>query len=345
MDGLVQHIETHDHPISALTLEQFLRLLALEENYYSSQPKGGTEMLTHLRKIFYGTSGWDNELIRGGSHIPCRYLIRVVGSAMRRSSMKHRKRTASGTLNQCVEVIVREGDWMNPNAGTQPEIFADNHQEVILPNGLICDIGHVLAGMDAISYPAPVAPLPNWLLWMFPLVPHVDDNADAATWIGDLSSISGEVFFYHLQNKKWPDQEQVQAIIDEGNPAADMLGNIDSLAVRQLFRISTEKRTSDILGEYFQQLELQPKLRYELFCRTVGIELGQDGTITNRHKWIRKYGRQLKSCTAFYVANGYQGIARYWYALTIWLGYNKKALLIDDILSLQLDAIEQLLKK
>lgn len=344
MDQLVQHIETRIHPATALSLPEFLALLSQEEQFFVSEPVGGSTMLTHLRKIFYGTSGWDKELIRGGACIPCRYLVRVVSTVAQHSSTKHRKRTATGTLHQRVEVVVREGDWMNPRAGTQPDIYTDNHQEVILPSGLLCDIGHVLAGMDALSYPAPVAPLPSWLLWMYRLVPHVDDNADAATWIGDLSSITGELFFFHQEQKMYPNADQVQAIIDEGNPAQDMLGNIDSLVVRQLYSVEDAVRTSSILQDYYTQIETQPKLRYQLFCKAVGIDIDSAGTVTNRAAWIRRYRRQLRSCTAFYVANGYRGPARYRYALTIWLGWINKWLMIDEILSLQLDAIEQLLK-
>lgn len=160
MEGLVQNIETRIHPATSLTLSEFLELLQQEENFFANEPAGGAQMLTHLRKIFYGTAGWDNELIRGGANISCRYLVRVVSTVEQHSSTKHRKHSSGGTLHQRVEVIVREGDWMNPNAGTEPAIYDDNHQEVILPSGLICDLGHVLAGMDAISYPAPVAPLP-----------------------------------------------------------------------------------------------------------------------------------------------------------------------------------------
>ena len=344
-NGIIQHIETYIHPSTALSADEFLTLLKEEENFFAHEAAGGEKMLTHLRKIFYGTSGWDNELIRGGSDIVCHYEIKVVSTIQAHSRSKHRKHNASGTLHNRVEVLVRTGDWMNPNAGTAPDIYKDNHQEAILPDGLICDIGHVLAGMDALSYPAAVAPLPDWMMWLYPLVPHVDSNADAATWIGDLSSVTGEIFFFYIENKKWPSTEQIQAILDEGNPAPDMLGNIDSLAVRQLVEIKDAERTSDILNEYFLRISKEPKLRYKLFCKATGIEIDQSGTITNRNRWIAKYKRQLKACTAFYVANGYTGAKRYWYALILWLGCYNKKIMVGEMLELQLNAIEQLLKK
>ena len=47
------------------------------------------------------------------------------------------------------QVVVKPGDWMNSNVGTVPVIYSNDNQENVLPDGLYCDLGHVLAGMDA----------------------------------------------------------------------------------------------------------------------------------------------------------------------------------------------------
>ncbi len=342
---LTQHIETVAHPDSALTLSEFLDLLRNEEDYFTHENKSGTRMLSHLRKIFYGTSCWDRQLIRGAADIPCRYLVRIVNCDIAHAKRRNRIHTDKGQINQRVEVLVREDDWMDPDAGSEPLIYIENHQEVVLTNGLVCDLGHVLAGMDAISYPEPIAPLPDWLMWMYQLVPHIDSNINGATWIGDLSSICGEIFFYHRHNGVWPDSSQVQMIIDEGNPAADMLGNIDSLVIRQLYSIDCEIRISEILDDYYARVDSEPELRYQLFCKYVGISIAADGSITNREKWVKEYLRELKSCTAFYVASRYSGLAKYWYAVIVWIGWNKRKLLFEEILDIQIDAIQKLLKK
>jgi len=335
-------LEEFDHPSTALTIDQFMALLKSEEDYFVGQELCTKLQTSRLRKIFYDKYGWDTQLIRKAANIQGRYIVILVPATKDNATRKCQRHTAKGPDFQKREVLVREGDWMNPNAGTTPEIYKDNHQQVIANEGYSIDMGHVLAGMDAMNNIEPVAPLPQKLMFLYKLVPHVTSNADAATWIGDLSSITGDMLFHFLQHKQWPNDEAVQAIINEDAPGADMLGNIDSLNVGQMFDISATngQRVSNILDEYFDAIKKAPRLRYTLFCKAVGITLSGNGTIINRSQWINRYKKQLKACTAFYIASRYSKPAAYWYALIIWLGFYKKKLAYRHILSLLLDAIE-----
>lgn len=327
----------------ALGIERFLDLLRDEENYYPKEQHNTKLMITRLRKIFYDKLGWNRELIRGASTIEGRYNVEI-----RQDSNANASNKFSDSDFRHRVVTVKKDDWMNPNAGSVPEIYKDNHQQVILKSGAYCDMGHVLAGMDAFNYEMVVTPLPTALYFLYPLLPHVNNNADAATWIGDLSSTCGDFLFKYLNSKKPLSLKELQNIIEITSPPADMLGNIDSFVISKSYNINTHngQRVTEILKDYYCNEESYfLKKRYSVFARIVGLN-GWDGhTFENEHKWVRYYSKQLRVTTSFYTFS--RGIKPYAYkiALKTWLGFYNKIIRSEQVLDLMLCSLKELIKK
>lgn len=340
---------------TALDLSQFLTLLRSEEDYYRDQVHDTKTILSHLRKIFYDIYGWNKQLIRGAAHISNRYQVTLVADEKATYPNKLYalvKRSGSDMQAAQVkrEVLVRPNDWMNPNAGTVPTIYANDNQESILPDGLYCDLGHVLAGMDATNYPEVVAPLPDQLMFLSFLVPHVHNNAFCATWLGDIASSSGEMLFQSLQLKRRLEPTELQALINAFAPGTDMLGNIDSIVIPSVCQLNTHKgeRISDILESYYCEggkYYVFMQKRYSIFCKQIGL-LGWDGaSFSNEKKWLRKYKRQLRCTTAFYAFTRSEKPRSYFTALKIWLRLYEKHLYLDDLLVAFLLALKENIKK
>lgn len=356
--NLYQPIETKFVPTpqkkEAIDLKKFLELLKGEENYYKGEQHDTKIMVTRLRKIFYDIYGWNKELIRGAADIPGRYAVKLVedkeASYPTKTSggIKHKK--AFEVEHKSRLVTVKEGDWMNPNVGSVPEIYANNNQEVILPDGLYCDLGHVLAGMDAYNYPEPVAPLPNWLMWMHKILPHVDNNMCCATLLGDISSSAGEFIFQKLKEHRDISDEEMQSLIDVFASGTDMLGNIDSFVISNVYNISTIKglRVSEIFNDYYNEGGMGNyfmKRRYSYFCSVVGLK-GWDGeNFSNEKKWLKYNKRELRSTTAFYVFTRFEKPASIWLAFKAWIRCYEKVLKLDLLLDIFLKALKELIKQ
>ena len=340
---------------SNISIEEFLALLRSEEDYFKKEVVDTKLMLTRLRKIFYDRYGWNKYLIRGTASVKGRYKVTLVAAnniqdGSDKTADAIRKSSNNGVSYQTRVVEVRKRDWMNPNAGTVPKIYKDNHQEVKLSNNLICDIGHVLAGMDAANHPEPVAPLPTFLLkYFYRFLPHIKRNIDAATWIGDLSSTTGEYLFDYLSDKGSLTNKKKQSIIDQTSPPADMLGNIDGYVVSASYNIAARngQRVSDILKDYYlsSRRGAFQNHRFQVFCEQVGLEGWNGYVFTNEEKWIRSFTRQLRNCTAFYAYTRFSKPKGLWLALGIYLRIYDPVIECNKVIHLFLEELKRCLVK
>jgi len=342
---------SYPQPEKIIPFLDFLNLLKNEEDYFRGEQQNTKVMITRLRKIFYDKYGWNKELIRKAAHIEGRYNVEIAVSSSQNSTHTHEAPLQNSRIKNTHRkrvVMVKDGDWMNPNAGTVPEIYKDSHQQVILPSGAYCDMGHVLAGMDAYNNAMPVTPLPNSLMLFYKLLPHVNKNTDAATWLGDLSSTCGELFSYYINHKVEADSNEKQNIIDETAPAVDMLGNIDSYVIATSYDIATNNgmRVTDILYDYYcNSNNTFRKNRLPLFCEQLGL-LGWNGSeFKNEKTWKAFYSKELKTITAFYVESRFAKIWNYYYAFGIWLGMYNNIVCAHEVVTSLLYALKQAMKK
>ncbi|OQX98595.1 MAG: hypothetical protein B6I24_04915 [Bacteroidetes bacterium 4572_128] len=343
-------IPTESKP-KAITLEKFLELLRNEEDYFRGEENNTKLMITRLRKIFYDIYGWDKKLIRKATNIKGRYKVNLINVPYDNKA-RPVKRKRWRNIFKYYEIIdhklrlvtVKNGDWMNPNVGETPEIYKNRNQDVILPDGSFCDIGHVLAGLDAYNYLAPVSPLPDFLLFAYRFFPSVDYNTDIVTWLGDIASTSGEFLFKRFSQKKPLDNKQKQDLINTYSDGSDMLGNIDPFVIKLLYDTSSTNglRITEILKSYYigNKYEKPYKNRYKHFCKTVGLNNWDGEKFSNEKKWFKYYKKQLKNNTAFYVYSRSRKPISVFLAIMIYFNFYKKILDFDLLLGLFLDALK-----
>jgi len=358
MGKLYQPINTHFEPSTvkryAINLEKFLELLRQEEVYYKQHKHDTKDVLSHVRKIFYDLFGWNTQLIRGAAKISNRYLVKLVPDDRATFPDKHFaliKRTGKALEPSHIkrEVLVREGDWLNSHAGTVPEIYQNDNQEVVLPGNLYCDLGHVLAGMDATNYLMPVAPLPNKLMWLRFMLPHVENNAFCATWLGDIASSAGECLFEYKKLRRELLEKEIQDLINAFAPGTDMLGNIDSIVIPHIYKLNTHSGwlISDILNDYYSQEGKGyyfMQRRYSMFCQIIGLK-GWDGEhFENEREWIADFKKQLRSTTAFYVYTRMPKLKGLILALKVWLRLCERPLKLEQFLILLLESLKKNIK-
>ncbi len=347
-------VPTESKP-KAITLEKFLELLRNEEDYFRGEQNNTKLMITRLRKVFYDNYGWNKELIRDAAKIEGRYEVTLVDVPYKskKKTIGKIKRNKNHEIveHKIRQVTVKKGDWMNPNVGTVPEIYKNDNQEVILPDGSYCDIGHVLAGLDAFNNPAPVTPLPNFLLFARRLFPLVDYNTDIVTWLGDIASTSGEFLFKYSKQKKKLTDEQKQTLINVYSSGSDMLGDIDPYVIQLIYNISSTDglRVTDILRNYYiGDNEIGSnfrKKRFQYFSHTVGLKNWDGENFSNEEKWLEYYKKQLRNNTVFYVYSRSHKPDSYFLAMLIYLNAYKNILDFDLLLKIFLDALKLKIKK
>lgn len=332
----------------AIDLNQFIELLRDEENYYPGEQNNTKLMITRLRKIFYDSWGWSTEVIRGAATIKGRYDVKMIkdSNAVPKLGVKNKRDKKYHFVGLVPVVVYRKDDREYPGrAGQTPEIYANDNQEVILPDSLYCDIGHILTGIDACNYPAPVTPLPGFLWWIYKLFPHVNSNMDFATWLGDIASTVGNFLFDELQNKKY-NRESEQKVIDEYASGSDMLGNIDAYAISRLYNISTNwgVKVTEILSDYYGNNGIGKNyrsVRCSIFCDAMGLKGWNGNKFDNEEGWIRYQVKQLRIATAFYVYGDLDNFKGLTLALKIWLRLYEKKLAFKLLLTLFLDSLKK----
>lgn len=358
MESLYQPIETHFTPTpekpEAIDFNYFLQLLQQEENYFKGDQHNTKIMLTRLRKIFYDRYGWNKELIRGAAHIKGRYAVKLVPCNYQNYPVKSSggvKRKKDYNIERlCRKVTVKPGDWMNPDTGSVPEIYANDNQEVILPDNLYIDLGHVLAGMDAYNYPQPVSPLPGHLMCLYKLFPHVYNNMSCATWLGDIASVAGEFLFEKFKTGKDLSVEEMQKIIDVFASGPDMLGNIDSFVISSIYNTNTNfgMRITQILEDYYHPGgtgSYYRQRRYSAFCTLTGLQNWDGEKFDNEIAWKKHFVKELRTTTAFYIYTRFVKPKSLWLTFMAWIHQYDALIKVHQLIDILLTALKEGIKK
>ncbi len=346
---LYQPVETYFEPTSqkdeAITIKEFLELLKQEEEFFMGEKHKTKLMVTRLRKIFNDKVIWDKDLIRKAAHINGRYEVKPIED----KEATYKKRSQGGLKLKHQQVKVKEADWMNPNIGTVPDIYANDNQKVILEDGLYSDFGHVLAGIDAFNNFAAVKPLPGFLFWLRFAFPNIKSNLDFATWLGNITSSSGEFFFEYLKKKKPLSNEDKQRIINCFAPGHEMLGNIDACVICQVYNTSASYglRVSEIFRDYYCEGgmgEYYRKRRYSFFSSAIGLKGWNGEGFNNENEWLEYQKKQLYNSDVFYIHKQSKWPKNIWLTIVIWLKAYKNVLDMELLLYIFLKSLKEKIK-
>ena len=282
----------------ATEFADFLRIIRTEEAKVSAAELADTKsMITKLRKLFYGTKGWDKYLIPGAAGTKPLYDVEE-------SEVPGSRKEIDIPGAASFDNVEREARLKGaPSELTDPTKI----QEVRMPNGDFVDVGHVFAGLDALNFPSsPSAPF-----GAFP----VSTNVGAVTWVGDLASVLAEVVIKRTQaGKKTHTDADVQAQIDRMSPAQDMLGNIDAYVIGDAFagdigKTAGGKPVSDILEQYYGGAgvaspagEKARNQRFTIFCAKVGLGTLSGGAFSNEAAWFPTAVNDVGNAAALYAA-------------------------------------------
>lgn len=311
---LVQPILSKDpepgHAIEdVLGFEEFNELLKKEEEYTIDDLLNTKLTITRLRKIFYDKFGWDTKLIKQGAKIENRYLVTIIDcsliTAFNRSSFKKVNWYIDNIERpKCRSVTYRTDDKVfgNTRAGCTPEIYDKDHADVRLIDNFFCDMGHILAGLDALNNPQIVSPLPSWLFFFHRCFIYVESNADVTTWLGDIATSGAAFLFNYLKNNRANTEEEEQTFINKNASASDMMGNIDAFVIPYFNTINTNcgERVTDIFTSYFTNGP-NSKQKFVLFCERVGLQKWDGTCFSNENQWMHYYVEQLRNTIAFMV--------------------------------------------
>jgi hypothetical protein len=281
------------------TLADFIDVIkAVEAKFPASEQTNTKLMITRLRKLFYGTPGWDSHLIPGASGVAPVYKVKEVETG--------RRDWEWDLWPYSLEYVDKRTELdVTAAAGTPEAKLKDpsSIQEVLMPNGDFVDVGHVLAGLDALNYPTAVtAPFGSY---------KISSNVDAVTWVGDLGSILAEVVFQYLKLGRRLTDPEVQAQVDLMAPVQDMLGNVDAYAIGSAFSISSSagQKVSEILLDYYGSsastvgLAARSK-RFTTFASQIGLGTFSGGSFANETAWLNKYEVEVGNAAGLYVGAG-----------------------------------------
>jgi hypothetical protein len=271
---------------AATELDAFLSVIREQEDALPRRERLNAKlMITRLRKLFYGGRGWDEHLIPGAAGVAPLYRFSMADPTRREFEAPGPNVLdfvdARPRLDGAPAQLVHPGDL----------------QEVRMPGGELVDVGHVLAGLDAINHPARVAPLGLY---------EMASNVDAVTWAGDLGSALAEVLFQRARLGRPLADAEVQAQIDLCAPPQDMLGNVDAYAIGAAYDISSGagRAVSDILADYYGAAAaagLPPSERFTTFVHEVGLGPLDGEAFAAEAAWLRRYERELGHAAALYV--------------------------------------------
>lgn len=339
------------HDGTVLTLSNFIQLLQLEEKYFSEDQKDVGRTITRLRKIFYDKFGWDTSLIRGAARIEGRYDTQMGPcgnlSELPFLTMKTLKRQPESGQSLCRRVTYKPTDRVYPEkAGQVPNIYADDHADVLLPDGYHCDIGHVLAGMDALQYPDIVTPLEDPWRAFYKLGPYASSNADVVTWLGDMATSAASFLFHYIKHDLPPTEEVMQSHINTNASASDMSGNIDSYIMHELYKRNEFKNlpVSQMLTIYYNGRipDVQPKDRFKIFAGYLNLGELKNDVFANEDKFIEQYLLELRATVSFmifhFVGNPSE---RYRLCWDVWRGNYSNIIIVEELLIIFLNAIKE----
>ena len=295
--GPIQRLEqpiVAQAPATAIGIEAFIALVEREEERAGNavlNPDGSFNtgiMITRLRKIFYGSDGWNEQLVPGTADVDAGYEFRE----------RERGRTEVELTGPNFDMVDTE-TYPVDSAGRTPEIYT--RQEIALPDGSFLDIGHVFAGLDAFNHPAEVAA---------PVLSDIAiENGGGTTWVGDLGSVLAELIMHRFNDDgNQPSQAVIQDKINVYASPQDMLGNIDAYAIAAGYDTgaSSGQRVSQILRHYYlgQGVQTNQRRRYSTFAAAIGL------TGWNGHGWANEAARvthftdQVNDAAALYIGAG-----------------------------------------
>jgi hypothetical protein len=296
---------------AATELDAFLRVIRREEDKLASHERLDTKlMITRLRKLFYGGRGWDEYLIPGAAAVAPLYRFAVADPVRREFELPG---------PNVVDFVVGRPQL----DGAPPQLTRPGElQDVRMPDGEVVDVGHALAGLDAINHPAAVAPHGLYAMAR---------NVDAVTWAGDLGSALGEILFQRARLERALTDAEVQAQIDLCSPPHDMLGNVDAYAIAAAYDIGHDagRTVSDILLDYYGAPATggtARSRRFTTFALEVGLGHVEAKAFAAESAWLNRYERELGHAAALYV--GATGELALWslpYGIGAKLGLMKSA--------------------
>lgn len=131
----------------------------------------------------------------------------------------------------------------------------------------------------------------------------IKNNADFATWLGDLGDLSRMKLLKHNGNLQEAIKDTEWAAVGCG----DMLGNIDAYVIYNMYldKVSSKLREpmkiSKILNDYYITKEFKDGKkvdRYHTFAECVGLKWDSENKIfSNEDDWIKDFASQLR-CAA-----------------------------------------------
>jgi Domain of unknown function (DUF4157) len=284
-------------PASAIGIRQFIQMVQAEEARWPVAERTQTAlMISRLRKIFYGSPGWDQHLIPGAAGVAPGYNIN-----------QQEDRRENLPLPGFDREIVRSHQTVTDSSGATPAIASQ--QEVRLEDGSFCDIGHVFAGLDAHNHPASIT------VGLGPAnVVNVTDNVGATTWTGDLGSVLAECFFARQQRGHLLSDAEGQAIVNEYASPQDMLGNIDVYAMASAFNTSNAggRLVSDLLSEFYLGAATTAGggarvHRYSRFCASIGLTGWTGSGFANEAAWLDRWPPEVAGAAALYIGATTEG--------------------------------------
>lgn len=289
----IQRLEqpiTETAPANAIGMEEFIDLVIQEEQKYPEEEQTNTSlMITRLRKIFYGSEGWDEHLITGVEDIESPY-----GEPRERERSRQRVEVGLGFLTD-FDVVDTETYPVDPATGERPEIY--QNQEIRMPDGNYIDMGHIFAGLDAFNHRHQVTAIGDIAI----------DNVEGTTWVGDLGSVLAEVKFEDLRTDGPMDESTVQNLISEYASPQDMLGNIDAYAIQAFYNTGeSEMKVSDILRDYYlgERAQARQGGRYRIFAAGIGLQNWDGSGWSNEDERVEHYMDQVNDAAAMYLYVG-----------------------------------------
>jgi hypothetical protein len=330
---------------SVILLNDYIKLLRDEEDYWNPDQNNTRLMITRLRKIFYDQWGWNSELIRGAAHIESRYITSIKETKVEHGKDAPRYKNLIYTpVYRVVTYTDKDRVFGKEKVGQVPFVYQQDHQDVLLPEGVYCDVAHILAGLDAINNKQLVSPLPNFLFFLAKLFPNVDSNVDIVTWLGDLASSSADFLFDYLKNgdKKLTLPED-QVVIDADDSGSDMLGDIEPYVIAHHYAIGATNgmRFTEILEDYYFGDNSYRKSRFLSFCNAIGLEDWNGTSFVNEEKWLKYYYKEMRNGICFVAfSQNEKSLSGILLPLKIWFNGYSDVLQIENVLKLFLTALK-----
>lgn len=276
-------------PNKAITIDEYIVLVEnFEKLFPENEQRNTKKMITRLRKIYYNSDGWNNELIKGTNEIS---ILPYITSQIE----KERFKVKLPFVLDDFEIVRKYQKTQDLTSLIEPDIFLN--QEVMLTKHphyrLSLDIGHVFAGLDAYNNPNEVG---------VPLF-KVDRNIDAVTWVGDIGSNLTEIIIEGLREEQSNiSKEKAQAIIQAMSPGRDMLGNIDAYSIALNYNTLSGLKVSEILWDYYlvDHKNLQQK-RFLTFSENIGLKKWNGSSFANEDEVVEKYQEEIGNAAAMYL--------------------------------------------